>query len=165
MGSMLGWCAGRYAEGKGSSIRTMGTRLPSEAAGHLRLAARLPRSADCVFALHQFDAIGEDGRQLLKGSRERKAGVYSAALSRVAGVEEIPILVPMLDGESHVVIDSGKPHLISESSFEQGSSWRFGIPGHQDGRCNGLWFADHVQALWGATAEEMQMEELKFPVV
>ena len=143
----------------------MGTRHPSEVAGRLRLAARLPRSVDCVFALHQFDAIGEDVRQFLKGSRERKAGVYGAAVTSVAGVEEIAILVPMFDGESHLVICSGEPHLVSESSFEQGSSWRFGIPGHQDGWRNGLWFADDVQALRGATAEEVRMEESKFPAV
>jgi hypothetical protein len=143
----------------------MGTRLPSEAAGHLRLAARLPRSVDCVFALHRLDAIGEGVRQFVKWSRERKAGVYSAAVSSVAGVEEIAILVPMLDGELHLVIGSREPHLVSESSFEQGSSWRFGIPGHQDGRRNRLWFAYDVLALWGATAEEMRMEELKFPAV
>ena len=41
-----------------------------------------------------------------------------------------------------------------------GSSWRFGVPGHQDAWRNGLWFADDAQALWGATAEEVRMEEL-----
>ena len=150
---------------EGHSIRAMGTRLPSETVGRLRLAARLPRSMDCVFTLHRFDAIGEAVRQFVKWSREREAGVYGATVSSVAGVEEIAILAPMFDGELHLVMCSGEPHLVSESSFEQGSSWRFGIPGHNDGRCNWLWFADDVQALWGVTAEEMRIEELKFPAV
>ena len=52
---------------------------------------------ECVFAFHCFDALCEAIGQLVKISRERKPGVYGAAVGGVTGVEEIAIPVPTFD--------------------------------------------------------------------
>lgn len=116
---------------------------------------------ECVFAFHCFDALCEAIGQLVKISRERKPGVYGAAVGGVTGVEEIAIPVPMFDRETREAVGFGEVHSVLEPSLEQGAPWRLGIPGHQDGRGDGLWVTDDVQALWGSISEEVCLETLE----
>ena len=116
---------------------------------------------ECVFAFHCLDALRETISQLVKISREREAGVYGAAVGGVTGVEEIAIPVPMFDGEMRQAVGFGEMHSVLEPSLEQGAPWRLGIPGHQDGRRDGLWVTDDVQALWGSISEEVCLETLE----
>ena len=120
---------------------------------------------ECAFLFHRFDAADEAFRQLVKCSREREAGIGRSGVGGVTRVQGIAVLVPMLDGNLRGAVGPQEVQLIADSSFEQGSSRRLGIPGHHDARGNRPGLAYDVQTLWRVISEEMGTEKLQFPMV